>query len=211
LAAYDTPLDIDWDGTAYALDSTTIDLCMTLFPWAPFRSTKSAVKIHTLLDLQGRIPSFIHISDGKLHDVKVFDLLLIEPGACYIMDRAYVDFERLHALHGAGAFFVTRPKRNLDARRLYSAPVERDTGIICDQTITLNAYRSSYRYPDYLRRVRFKDPDTVKTLVFLTNHFSLPPLTICALYKARWHVELFFKWTKQHLRVKRFSALPRTP
>ena len=200
----DTPLDIDWDGTAYALDSTTIDLCMTLFPWAPFRSTKSAVKMHTLLDLQGHIPSFIHISDGKLHDVKVLDLLLIEPGAFYIMDRAYVDFERLHALHAVGAFFVTRAKRNMDARRLYSAPVDRDTGIICDQTIALNGYYSSYRYPEYLRRIRFKDPDTGKNLVFLTNHSSLPPLTICSLYKARWHVELFFKWIKQHLRIKRF-------
>jgi hypothetical protein len=168
----DTPLDIDWDGTAYALDSTTIDLCMTLFPWAPFRSTKSAVKMHTLPDLKSHIPSFIHISDGKFHDVKVLDLLLSEPGAFYIMDRAYVDFERLHALHAAGAFFVTRAKRNLDARRLYSAPVERDTGIICDQTIALNSYRSSYRYPDYLRRVRFKDPDTGNTLIFLTNHFK---------------------------------------
>jgi hypothetical protein len=200
----DTPLDIDWDGTAYALDSTTIDLCMTLFPWAPFRSTKSAVKMHTLPDLKSHIPSFIHISDGKFHDVKVLDLLLSEPGAFYIMDRAYVDFERLHALHAAGAFFVTRAKRNLDARRLYSAPVERDTGIICDQTIALNSYRSSYRYPDYLRRVRFKDPDTGNTLIFLTNHFNLPPLTICSLYKARWHVELFFKRIKQHLRIESF-------
>lgn len=195
---------IDLENTAYALDSTTIDLCLSLFPWALFRTTKSAVKMHTLLDLRGNIPSFIHISDGKFHDVKVLDLLLIKPGAFYIMDRAYVDFERLHALHAAGAFFVTRAKRNLDARRLYSAPVERDTGIICDQTIALNACRSSYRYPDHLRRVRFKDPDTGKTLVFLTNHFNLPPLTICSLYKARWHVELFFKWIKQHLRIKRF-------
>jgi IS4 transposase len=177
---------------------------MTLFPWAPFRSTKSAVKMHTLPDLKSHIPSFIHISDGKFHDVKVLDLLLSEPGAFYIMDRAYVDFERLHALHAAGAFFVTRAKRNLDARRLYSAPVERDTGIICDQTIALNSYRSSYRYPDYLRRVRFKDPDTGNTLIFLTNHFNLPPLTICSLYKARWHVELFFKRIKQHLRIESF-------
>ncbi|MDZ7789037.1 MAG: IS4 family transposase [Xanthomonadales bacterium] len=200
----DTPLDIDWDGTAYALDSTTIDLCLSLFPWAPFRTTKSAVKVHTLLDLQGHIPSFVHISDGKWHDVNVLDILLIEPGAFYIMDRAYVDFERLYAVHGAGAFFVTRAKRNLDARRVYSSPVDRDTGIICDQTIALNGYLSHGKYPEYLRRIRFKDPDTGKSLVFLTNHFGLPPLTICALYKARWHVELFFKWIKQHLRIKRF-------
>jgi len=200
----DTPLDIDWDGTAYALDSTTIDLCLSLFPWAQFRTTKSAVKVHTLLDLQGHIPSFIHISDGKWHDVNVLDILLIEPGAFYIMDRAYVDFERLNMVHNAGAFFVTRAKRNLDARRLYSSPVDRSTGIICDQTIALNGYMSYYKYPDYLRRVRFKDPETGKPLVFLTNHFKLPAMTICSLYKARWHVELFFKWIKQHLRIKRF-------
>jgi len=177
----DTPLDIDWDGTAYALDSTTIDLCMTLFPRAPFRTTKWAVKMHTLLDLQGRIPSFIHISDGKLHDVKVLELLLIEPGAFGIMDRAYFDFGRLHVLHTAGAFFITRAKRDMDARRLCSAPDNRDTGIICDQTIALNGYCSSYRYPDNLRRIHFKDPDTGKTLIFLTNHSSLPPLKICSL------------------------------
>jgi len=200
----DTSPDIDWDGTAYALDSTTIDLSLSLFPWAPFRSTKSAVKVHTLLDLKGHIPSFVHISDGKYHDVNVLDTLLVEPGAFYIMDRAYVDFERLYRIQVAGAFFVTRAKRNLDARRIYSSPVDRDTGIICDQTIALNGYLSHSRYPEHLRRIRFKDPGTGKTLVFLTNHFGLPPLTICALYKARWHVELFFKWIKQHLRIKRF-------
>jgi len=200
----DTSPDIDWDGTAYALDSTTIDLCLSLFPWAPFRSTKSAVKVHTLLDLKGHIPSFVHISDGKYHDVNVLDTLLVEPGAFYIMDRAYVDFERLYRIQVAGAFFVTRAKRNLDARRIYSGPVDRRTGIICDQTIALNGYLSQTKYPEHLRRIRFKDPGTGKTLVFLTNHFGLPPLTICALYKARWHVELFFKWIKQHLRIKRF-------
>lgn len=200
----DTPLDIDWDGTAYALDSTTIDLCLTLFPWAPFRTTKSAVKVHTLLDLQGHIPSFIHVSDGKWHDVNVLDILLIEPGAFYIMDRAYVDFERLYMVHGSGAFFVTRAKRNLNARRVYSHAVDRSTGLICDQTIALNAQKSFDKYPDHFRRVRFKDPDTGETLVFLTNHFNLPAMTICKLYKARWHVELFFKWIKQHLRIKRF-------
>jgi len=200
----DTPLDIDWDGTAYALDSPTIDLSLSLFPWAPFRATKSAVKVHTLLDLQGHIPSFIHISDGKWHDVNVLDILLIEPGAFYIMDRAYVDFERLYAVHGAGAFFVTRAKKNLNARRLYSSPVDRQTGIICDQTIGLNGYVSYNKYSEYMRRIRFKDPETGKTLVFLTNHVTLPALTICSLYKVRWHVELFFKWIKQHLRIKRF-------
>ena len=200
----DTSPDIDWDGTAYALDSTTIDLCLSLFPWAPFRSTKSAVKVHTLLDLKGHIPSFVHISDGKYHDVNILDTLLVEPGAFYIMDRAYVDFQRLYRIQVAGAFFVTRAKRNLDARRIYSSPVDRETGIVCDQIIALNGYQSQNRYPDHLRRIRFKDPNTRKTLVFLTNHFDLPPLTICALYKARWHVELFFKWIKQCLRIKRF-------
>jgi len=200
----DTSPDIDWDGAAYALDSTTIDLSLSLFPWAPFRSTKSAVKVHTLLDLKGHIPSFVHISDGKYHDVNVLDTLLVEPGAFYIMDRAYVDFQRLYRIQVAGAFFVTRAKRNLDAHRIYSSPVDRETGIICDQIIALNGYQSQNRYPDHLRRIRFKDPNTRKTLVFLTNHFDLPPLTICALYKARWHVELFFKWIKQHLRIKRF-------
>jgi len=200
----DTSPDIDWDGAAYALDSTTIDLSLSLFPWARFRSTKSAVKVHTLLDLKGHIPSFVHISDGKYHDVNVLDTLVVEPGAFYIMDRAYVDFQRLYRIQVAGAFFVTRAKRNLDARRIYSSPVDRDTGIVCDQIIALNGYQSQNRYPDHLRRIRFKDPNTRKTLVFLTNHFDLPPLTICALYKARWHVELFFKWIKQHLRIKRF-------
>lgn len=200
----DTPRDIDWDGTTYALDSTTIDLCLSLFPWAPFRKTKAAVKVHTLLDLQGYIPSFLHITDGKWHDVNVLDVLLIEAGAFYIMDRAYVDFERLYMVHGAGAFFVTRAKKNLNARRLYSHAVDRTTGIICDQTIVLNGYASHQKYPTHLRRIRFKDPESGKTLVFLTNHFKLPATTICALYKARWHVELFFKWIKQHLRIKRF-------
>ncbi|MDN5938758.1 MAG: IS4 family transposase [Salinisphaera sp.] len=198
------PLDLDLDNTTYALDSTTIDLSLSLFPWAPFRATKAAVKMHTLLDLRGPIPGFIHISNGKLHDVNVLDLLLPEAGAIYIMDRAYVDFERLYLLHVAGAFFVTRAKSNLDARRIYSAPVERSTGIVCDQTIMLNGFYSAQNYPAHLRRIRFRDPDTGKTLVFLTNNFLLPATTICALYKARWQVELFFKWIKQHLRIKRF-------
>ena len=190
--------------TVYALDATTIDLCLSVFPWAPFRATKAAIKLHTLLDLRGAIPSFIHISDGKMHDVNVLDLLLPEAGAFYVMDRAYVDFERLYTLSQTGAFFVTRAKSNLDARRLYSAPVDRNTGLICDQTIALNGFYSSRHYPQHLRRIRFKDPDTNKTLVFLTNHFQIPALTICALYKSRWQVELFFKWIKQHLRIKRF-------
>jgi hypothetical protein len=190
--------------TVYALDSTTIDLCLSVFPWALFRTTKAAVKLHTLLDLRGAIPSFIHISDGKLHDVNVLDLLIPEPGAIYVMDRAYLDFERLYALHQAGSFFVTRAKANLDARRVYSSPTDRAAGLIHDQTIALNGYLSRRHYPDHLRRIRFKDPATSKSLVFLTNQFALPTATICALYKARWHVELFFKWIKQHLRIKRF-------
>ena len=185
-------------------DPTTIDLCLSVFPWASFRATTAAVKIHTLLDLRGAIPSFIHISDGKLHDVNVLDLLIPEPGAIYVMDRGYLDFERLHVLHQAGAFFVTRAKSNLDARRLYSAPTDRTTGIICDQTIALNGYYSQQHYPDHLRRIRFRDADSSKMLVFLSNQFALPATAVCALYKARWQVELFFKWVKQHLRIKRF-------
>jgi hypothetical protein len=203
LYATDT-FGVDLSNTVYALDATTIDLCLSVFPWAPFRSTKAAVKLHTLLDLRGSIPSFIHISDGKLHDVNVLDLLVPEAGAFYVMDRAYLDFERLYTLAQMGAFFVTRAKLNMDARRLYSAPTDRSTGVICDQTIALNGFYSSQHYPQHLRRIRFKDPETDKTLVFLTNHFQLPPLTICALYKSRWQVELFFKWIKQHLRIKRF-------
>ena len=186
------------------MDSTTIDLCLSVFPWAHFRSTKAAVKLHTLLDLNGNIPSFIHISDGKLHDVHVLDMLLPEPGAIYVMDRGYVDFARLHVLHQAGAFFVTRAKSNLDAHRVYSAPVDRTTGLICDQTIALDGYVTRRDYPQHLRRIRFRDADTGKRLVFLTNQTTLPALTICALYKSRWQVELFFKWIKQHLRIKRF-------
>src|SRR6266852_4454937 len=197
-------LSVELSNTVYALDSTTIDLCLSMFPWAPFRSTKAAVKMHTLLDLRGAIPSFIHISDGKLHDVNVLDLLIPEAGAIYVMDRGYLDFERLHVLHQAGAFFVTRAKSNLDARRLYSAPTDRTTGIICDQTIALNGYYSQQRYPDHLRRIRLRDAAASKTLVFLSNQFALPATTVCALYKARWQVELFFKWVKQHLRIKRF-------
>jgi len=162
------------------------------------------VKLHTLLDLRGAIPSFIHISDGKWHDVHMLDLLLPEAGAIYIMDRGYLDFERLYVLHRAGAFFVTRSKANLDARRIYSALTDRSTGIICDHTIALNGFYSRQHYPDHLRRIRFKDSQTGKALLFLTNQFDFPAATICALYKERWQVEIFFKWIKQHLRIKRF-------
>jgi hypothetical protein len=197
-------LDVDLPSTVYALDSTTIDLCLSVFPWAHFRSTKAAVKMHTLLDLRGSIPSFIHISDGKLHDVHALDMLLPEPGAIYVMDRAYLDFARLHVLHQAGAFFVTRAKSNLDAHQVYSAPADRSAGVICDQSITLDGHLTRRYYPAHLRRIRFKDPETGKALVFLTNQVTLPALTICALYKSRWQVELFFKWIKQHLRIKQF-------
>ena len=195
---------VELDNTVYALDATTIDLCLSLFPWAPFRSTKAAVKLHTLLDLRGSIPAFIHISDGKTHEVNVLDMLTIEAGAFYVMDRGYLDFSRLFALHQAGAFFVTRAKRGMDARRVYSIPANRSTGIICDQRIALNGFYIGQDYPDQLRRIRFKDPESGKTLVFLTNNTALPALTIAALYKSRWQVELFFKWIKQHLRIKRF-------
>ena len=197
-------LGLDLTNTVYALDSTTIDLCLSVFPWANFRTTKAAVKMHTLLDLRGSIPSFIHISDGKMHDTKALDLLIPEAGAIYVMDRGYVDFARLHILHQAGAFFVTRAKSNLDAHRIYSAKTERNQGLVCDQTIALDGFYTKKDYPEHLRRIRFKDPDSGKSLVFLTNNFTLPAATICALYKSRWQVELFFKWVKQHLRIKRF-------
>jgi transposase len=197
-------LGLELTNTVYALDSTTIDLCLSLFPWAHFRSTKAAVKMHTLLDLRGNIPSFIHISDGKLHDVHALDLLLPEAGAIYVMDRGYVDFARLYLLHQSGAFFVTRTKSNLDAHRVYSAPTDRATGIIADQTIALDGNATRKDYPDHLRRVRFKDRESGKTLVFLTNQSGLPAASICALYKSRWQVELFFKWIKQHLRIRKF-------
>ena len=200
----DEDLGLDLTNTVYALDSTTIDLCLSLFDWAPFRSTKSAVKMHTLLDLRGAIPSFIHVSDGKMGDVNVLDMLVAEAGAIYVMDRGYLDFARLYKLHQAGAFFVTRAKRGMNARRVYSAKTDRSSGVICDQAIALNGFYVSKDYPEHLRRIRFKDPESGKTLVFLTNNTSLPSLTIAALYKSRWQVELFFKWIKQHLRIKKF-------
>ena len=202
----DAVLGVELDNTIYALDSSTIDLCLSLFSWAPFRSTKAAIKLHTLLDLRRAIPAFIHISDGKLHDVNVLDMLVIEAGAFYVMDRGYVDFARLHALQQAGAFFVTRAKSPMDARRVYSAATDRSTGVISDQQVMLNGHYSAKKYPQHLRRIRFKDPESGKTLIFLTNHMALPALTIAALYKSRWQVELFFKWIKQHLRIKHFMG-----
>jgi hypothetical protein len=199
-------LSIDLDASVYALDATTIDLCLSLFDWAPFRSTKAAVKMHTLLDLRGNIPAFIHISDGKMHEVGVLDWLPLEAGAFYVMDRGYLDFARLYKMHQAGAFFVTRAKRGLNARRVYSAANQREMGVICDQSIALNGFYAAKDYPDLLRRIRFKDPESGKTLVFLTNNTHLPPLAIASLYKHRWQVELFFKWIKQHLRIKRFLS-----
>jgi hypothetical protein len=200
----DEPFGVELKETVYALDSTTIDLCLSVFAWAPFRSTKAAIKLHTLLDLRGNIPSFIHISDGKWHDVNVLDYLLPEPGAFYVMDRAYLDFARLHRFHQAGSFFVTRAKANLKAQRRYSHLVDRSTGLICDQTVTLTVFYSRQGFDAPLRRIRFKDPETNKTLVFLTNNFVLPALTITQLYRQRWQIELFFKWVKQHLRIKAF-------
>ena len=200
----DCDLGLDLSNTVYALDSTTIDLCLSLFDWASFRSTKSAVKLHTLLDLRGSIPAFIHVSDGKMGDVNVLDFMPVDAGAFYVMDRGYLDFARLYKVHQAGAFFVTRAKRGMDARRVYSAASDRRNGVICDQTIALNGFYASKDYPTHLRRIRFIDRELDKTLVFLTNNTLLPPLTVAALYKGRWQVELFFKWIKQHLRIKKF-------
>ena len=195
---------LDLKNTVYALDATTIDLCLSLFEWAPFRRAKAAIKLHTLLDLRGAIPAFIHVSDGKMHEVNVLDFLPIEAGAFYVMDRGYLDFRRLFQMHHAGAFFVTRAKHNMNARRVYSQRTDRTTGIICDQSVLLNGFYAAQHYPENLRRIRYKDPITDKALIFLTNNFLLPPLTIAALYKNRWQVELFFKWIKQHLRIKKF-------
>jgi hypothetical protein len=198
------PIGVDLKETVYAFDSTTIDLCLSVYPWAPFRSTKAAIKLHTLLDVRGAIPSFIHISDGKTHDVNALDELIVEPGAFYLFDRGYLDFARLHALHEAGAFFLIRAKRGLRAKRRYSHPVDRlNTPVLCDQTVTLEIFYSRQGYPTALRRVVVKD-DEGKRLVFLTNNTRLPPEVIGELYRLRWQVELFFKWIKQHLRIKAF-------
>ena len=197
-------LGLDIENTVYALDATTIDLCLTLCPWADFRSTKSGIKLHTLLDLRGNIPSFLNITPAKVHDVNALDLLPMEPGAFYIMDRAYLDFARLHKFTNNSSFFVIRAKSNLQFSRVYSMPVDRQTGLICDQHIRLVGRKSVRAYPTMLRRVKFNHPETGKAFVFLTNNFSLPALTITELYRLRWQVELFFKWIKQNLRIKTF-------
>jgi transposase len=195
---------LELDDTVYALDASTIDLCLSLFPWARFRETKGAIKLHTLINLRGNIPEFIHISDGKMHDVKVLDILIPEAGSFYIMDRGYIDFARLYKLHQASAFFVTRAKSNFTFRRLYSNQVDKSTGLRCDQTVVLTTFYGKKDFPDKLRRIVFLDPETKKRFTFLTNNFVQPPLTIAKLYKSRWQIELFFKWIKQHLRIKAF-------
>jgi len=195
---------VELDNTAYALDASTIDLCLSLFPWAKFRKTKSAVKLHTLLDLRGNIPTLVIITDGKVHDVNILDDLVAEPGAIYIMDRGYLDFARLYSMHRSQAFFIIRAKKNFDCRRLYSRRIDKSTGLQCDQVVVLNSYYAHKGYPEKLRRVRYFDSQNNKRLVFLTNNFDLPALTIADLYRCRWQVELFFKWIKQHLRIKKF-------
>ena len=200
----DEDLGLELDNTVYALDASTIDLCLSVFPWALFRSTKSAVKLHTLLDLRGNIPTFIHVSDGKMHDVNVLDILVPEPGAFYIMDRGYVDFERLFLLHTVGAVFIIRAKSNTRYERRHSHPVDKTTGVRCDQTVVLTGAKGKKRYPQPVRRIKYYDPNTQKTFNFLTNHFAVPALTVAELYRYRWQVELFFKWIKQHLRIKSF-------
>ena len=200
----DEDFGLELDQTVYALDASTIDLCLSLFPWARFRKTKGAVKLHTLLDLRGPIPAFIEITDGKVHDVNILDILATEPGSFYVMDRGYLDFQRLYTLHQTSAFFVIRAKTNMQSRRVYSCPVDKSTGLQCDQTILLTGQYTAKDYPEKLRRVRYYDCETNKRFVFLTNNFSLSALTIARLYKSRWQVELFFKWIKQHLRIKAF-------
>lgn len=200
----DDDFGLELSDMVYALDSTTIDLCLSVFPWAIFRARKGAVKLHTLLDIRGSIPSFIWITHGKFHDVNILDELIPEPGAIYLMDRAYIDFARLYVFHRSQAFFIIRTKSNFSFRRIYSHPVDKATGLICDQTIVLSGFYTSKDYPEKLRRIKFYDKEHNRTLVFLTNNFTLPALTICQLYKYRWKVELFFKWIKQHLCIKAF-------
>ena len=197
-------LGFDLDNTVYALDSTTIDLCLSVFPWARFRARKAAIKMHTLLDLRGPIPTFIEVSEGKLHDVNILDTIVPEPASFYVMDRAYVDFQRLHVFHRGGAFFVTRTKRGILFRRRYSHPIDASTGVRSDHTVVLASADSRKHYPDPLRRIHYHDAEQDRSLRFLSNNFDLPALTICLLYKSRWQVELFFKWIKQHLRIKAF-------
>ena len=195
---------LDLHDTVYALDSSTIDLCLSLFPWASFRKTKSAVMLHILLDLHGSISAFVHVSEGKVHDVNILDRLVPEPGAFYVMDRAYLDFSRLHVPHLHGNYFVLRLKSNTKLLRIQSRPVDRTTGLICDQVFVPAGVTTAVSYPDRLRRIKYHDPNRDKVLVLLTNNFVLPALTITELHRARWHVELFFKWIKQHLRIKSF-------
>lgn len=197
-------LGLELKDTVYALDASTIDLCLSLFPWARFRTTKAGVKLHTLLDLRGNIPSFIDITDAKVHDVNILDKLIPEPGSIYVMDRGYLDFERLYNMHQCSAYFVIRKKTNTSFQRLYSNKVDKTTGLRCDQIIVLSAYYSRKSFPDKLRRVKYFDLETGKTLNFFTNQFAFPALTIANLYRCRWQVELFFKWIKQHLRIKAF-------
>jgi hypothetical protein len=198
------PFGVDLKDSVYALDSTLIDLCLTLFPWTPSQQSKAGVRLHTLLDLRGPIPSFLYVSEARFAEINILDQLIPEPGAFYLLDRGYLDFARLHRFQLAGSFFATRAKAKLSLKRRYSHPVDRSSGLICDQTVVLNFHRSKTAYPQPLRRIRFKDPATGKTLVFLTNHFGLPAATICQLYRCRWQIELFFKWIKQHLRIKAF-------
>lgn len=200
----DEPFGVDLKETVYALDSTTIDLCLSLFPWAHFRKRKGAIKIHTLLDLRGPIPAFISVTDGSVHDVNILDELIIEPGSFYVIDRAYIDFERLYRLKEQSGFFITRAKKNFQCRRIYSHHVDKSLGLICDQTVSLTGFYSKQHYPEKLRRIRYFDQEKQKHLIFLTNNFSLPAITIAQLFKCRWQVELFFKWIKQHLRIKAF-------
>jgi len=202
-------LGFDLDNTVYALDSTTIDLCLSVFPWARFRARKAAIKMHTLLDLRGPIPTFIEVSEGKMHDVNILDTIVPEPASFYVMDRAYVDFERLNVFHRSGAFFVTRTKRGVLLRRRYSHPVDTSTGLRSDHTVVLTAPASRKHYPEPLRRIHFHDAEQDRHLRFLTNNFDLPALTVCLLYKSRWQVELFFRWIKQHLRIKAFYGYSR--
>jgi len=197
-------LGVDLDQSVYALDSTTIDLCLSLFPWAKFRTRKAGIKLHTLLDLHGNIPTLVVITNAKVHDVNILDLIIFEPGALYIMDRGYLDFSRLHTIHAASAFFITRAKSNFKFKRLYSHPVDKTTGLRSDQTIVLTGFYARKDYPEKLRRIRFYDAENDRYLVFLTNNFSLPALTIAKLFQCRWQIELFFKWIKQHLRIKSF-------
>lgn len=198
------PLAADLDQTVYALDATTIDLCLSLFPWARFQRTKGAVKLHTLLDLRGAIPSFIEITHGKVHDARILDQLIVEPGSIYVMDRGYIDFRRLWVLHQCLGIFIVRTRKDLKFRRLYSHPVDKSTGLLCDQTIVLTGVQTKHFYTKKLRRIRFRDPETQKAVTLVTNDFTLPAITVADLYRSRWQIELFFRWIKQHLRIKSF-------